>query len=57
MKYYRQDKETGIVEEVTRKYALDRLINSFDDPVLALDKSDKDCPANALFAYYWQEEE
>lgn len=57
MKYYREDKETGKVEEVTREYALDMLGNSFDDPVLALDESNKNCPANALFAYYWQEEE
>lgn len=56
MKYYREDKETGKVEEVTRKYALDMLENSFDDPVLALEESNKDYPANAVFAYYWKEE-
>lgn len=57
MKYYRLDKDTNMVDEVTRDIVLERLSNVYFDPVLALDESSKDFPADNMFALYWKEED
>lgn len=57
MKYFRQDKYTGQVEEMTRSEVVGILKGSYKNPKVAIDLSSKDNPVNTNFAYYWAEPE